>query len=65
MSEIIKRVSEAILNTPNASDYAELVAKNAIRAMREPTKEMIDAFYIDHYGDAEKAWQAMIDKVLE
>lgn len=39
--EMIERVSKAILETPNASDYKRLVAVNAIKAMREPTNNMI------------------------
>lgn len=32
-NEIIERVSKAILETPNASDYESLIAKNAIKAL--------------------------------
>lgn len=65
---MIKRVSEAILNTPNASDYKELVAKNAIRAMREPTDYQRNKYYelsfnttVFNDGD----WQRAIDSILK
>lgn len=66
---MIKRVSEAILNTPNASDYKTLVAINAIKAMREPTEDMVNAAdnsnSLEIGSSAYGCWQAMIDKVLE
>jgi hypothetical protein len=76
MNEFVKRVSDAILNTPNASDYAELVAKNAIRAMMEPTKEMMDAGCADYLSqerqdfrrvpwNGRRMLQAMLRAVLE
>lgn len=70
--EMIFKVSQAIRATPNASDYAELVAINAIKAMREPTEKMLAAIHgsypdipdklASHY--AKVKWQAMIDAVL-
>jgi len=71
MNDMIERVSEAILNTPNASDYKELVAKNAIRAMREPTEEMYKvgaSMTISAQSgsiDIEEVWQTMIDEALK
>lgn len=69
MNEMIERVSEAILNTPNASDYPILVARNAIKAMREPTEDMsfagAEASGEDYLPIAIKCYQAMIDKALE
>lgn len=66
MNEIIKRVSKAILECPNASDYETLVAKRAIEAMREPTDKMIIAASIIDTKDLEKdVWQAMIDEALK
>lgn len=41
--EMIKRVSKAILKTPNASDYDTLVAINAIKAMLKSTPKMREA----------------------
>jgi hypothetical protein len=58
--EMIERVSKAILETPNASDYPVLVARNAIKVMREPTKQMVDTFSsydIDGY-------QGFIDAII-
>jgi hypothetical protein len=40
-------------------------ARAAIAAMREPTDEMRDEFYVGNYGDADNAWQAMIDAALK
>lgn len=69
--EMIERVSEAIRRTPNASDYNELVAINAIKAMREPTEKMINSpmarcYNTGPYGDKEvrRIFTAMIDAVI-
>lgn len=66
-NEMIERVSEAILNTPNASDYKTLVAINAIKAMREPTEGMIveGAKHVVLYKNANDVYQAMIDQILK
>lgn len=71
MNEMMKRVSEAIINTPNASDYEYLVARNAIRAMREPTNAMKSCSDEIHWGYSchvcgglTEGWYAMIDKAL-
>lgn len=65
-NEMIKRVSEAIINCPNASDYQTLVAKRAIEAMREPTEKMImiDAPDMPAGGSVKEIWQSMIDAVI-
>ena len=57
-NEIIKRVSRAIVETPNASDYHELVAKNAIRAMRDLPH------YITPGTVLREDWERAIDKAL-
>lgn len=63
--EMIARVSKAILETPNASDYKTLVAINAIKAMREPTSNMlIKADYLMFRDKCKDIWQRMIDAVL-
>lgn len=68
--EMIKRVSIAILNTPNASDYAILVGINAIKTMREPTEKMKSAGsmnlpdYDPSDDDAGICWKNMINAVL-
>lgn len=65
---MIKRVSEAILNTPNASDYAELVAKNAIKAMRELSIDVWKIGEIDiqrDNRDFEHTWKIVIDEILK
>lgn len=40
-------------------------ALEAVRAMREPTKEMVDAGYTIFIGPCENVWQAMIDEALK
>lgn len=70
--EIIDRVSKAILETPNASDYKILVAKRATEAMREPTDKMIKAALHDFMyreknkmpWNARTMYKAMIDAIL-
>jgi hypothetical protein len=76
-NEMIERVSKAILETPNASDYETLVAINAIKAMREPTDKMLEAgreAFKDCWSlepgegldepPAPVIWEAMIDVVI-
>lgn len=70
MSEMIKRIAQAILSKVPSGygmrrDEAEIYARAAIEAMRKPTKEMIEA------GDrgamirpASDTWTAMIDAAL-
>lgn len=66
--EMIERVSKAILETPNASDYKTLVAKNAIKAMREPTEKMLgagmDGDSLEMGSSAYGCWQDMIDAII-
>ena len=66
MNEILKKVSDAILNTPNASDYPRLVAINAVKALRELTPELIDAgdIQIEFDSSFELAWHTMIDRIV-
>jgi hypothetical protein len=78
MSEMIEMVMKAI---DEASTYGEgprwrqelpNLARAAIEAMREPTKEMLsagektfgDSFAVDHTADLAEAWPAMIDTAL-
>ena len=64
--EMIERVSKAILETPNSSDYKELVARNAIKAMRDLSCELIEAgdIQIEFDGSFELAWQKTIDGII-
>lgn len=74
MSEMLKRVADAIYScqfgTRMAGDFseadAEMCARAAIEAMREPTKEIIDAGsdYMAGARYAEGAWRNMIDAIL-
>lgn len=67
-NEMIARVSRAILECPNASDYETLVAIRAIQAMREPTDYMYEylasknIMYKDNssYG----IWTTYIDAII-
>ena len=43
-TETLARVSKAILETPNASDYEVLVARNAVRALLINSYEMLANF---------------------
>lgn len=67
-NEMIERISRAILETPNASDYKRLVAIRAINAMREPTEKMLKADGVHpscHMcGGHKEGYQAMIDTVI-
>lgn len=76
MSEIIKRVAEAIYDaTPQwgslwdkndeikASFMAQ--ARAALCAMREPTKPMVDAGAVFAEYAVEAAWKEMIDTALK
>lgn len=59
---MIERVSKAILETPNTSDYERLVAINAIKAMREPTEKMVIA--APGHSNIRKTYQAMLDAII-
>lgn len=74
MNEMIERVGKAMadavaLNYDNNQAIFDLYAKAAIKAMREPTEEMINAAdnsdSLECGSSAYGCWQAMIDKVLE
>ena len=77
MSEMLKRVTEAILDSSeDISMYdAEQAARAAIAAMREPTPEMTSAEGVREHvhwdyschvcGGAQEHWYAMIDAALE
>lgn len=80
MTEMIERVAKAIWDSEFSSKWRDPSygstdgdevglcihrAKAAIDAMREPTDAMIKAFYVDNYGDADGAWQSMIDEALK
>lgn len=79
MTEMIERVSEALRarfpegssgTMPASKDgshdfglYGDW-ARTAIEAMREPTEEMLSAFFRENYGDPVCAWGPMIDAAL-
>lgn len=67
-NEMIKRISKAILDTPNASDYETLVSVNVVKAMREPTEKMKRAegvhFRCHMCGGHKEGWQLMIDAII-
>lgn len=65
MSEIIDRVAKAIEEVVGEywCDYEE-AAKAAIKAMREPTDEMLCDDDFD-YLEAKVVWQGMIDEALK
>jgi hypothetical protein len=72
MSEMVERVAKAIADADGdytAMDHHRGRARAAIAAMREPTREMIDAAYKRDYYDnglsPEVAWQTMIDETLK
>ena len=69
---MIERVARAIANrhmpgVPVGLKRYEPLARAAIKAMREPTKEMLDAGFKCHrqYKPIAQMWEAMIDKALE
>lgn len=74
MSEMIERVVEAISaaektwwasNTEGGPSLQQIVARDAIEAMREPTQEMSDAA-VERPGQMSYAdvWRTMIDAAL-
>lgn len=76
MNEMLNRIANAIVDTPNASDYSELVARNVVKAMREPTEQMkgegakashihLGADESIGYEGATDVWQSMIDEILK
>lgn len=72
---MIERVARAIHNAEDGSDwhpirgcpYCISLAKTAIEAMREPTKEMIDAIrkYKFYEGEEIKYFNNIIDAALK
>ena len=74
MSEMIERLILAMQDIAGKEDLnevrAESLARAAIRAMRKPTQEMLDAGAeaFAHYTDDQESthlWQAMIDEALK
>ena len=68
MTEMIERVAQAILAKDPESlftiHHAEVYARAAIAAMREPTKEMIEAGFWEGSVGLNN-YRAMIDAALE
>lgn len=66
-SEIVTRAEKAI--RANRHNTTEVQAREAIRAIREPTKEMTRAVYAGMHPEDDppqpyEIWQAMIDEAL-
>lgn len=59
MNAQMKKVSKAILETPNASDYEFLVARNALEALLDLPAKMFDNEY------ARKSFKKTIRKILK
>jgi hypothetical protein len=68
MSTMVKRVAQALQQEMGTAPIDEAtsfaLARAAITAMREPTKEMIDG-WIRAPGAIKGGWQGMIDAALE
>lgn len=72
MSEMVERVAAAIERANDSapsfgmkvSDIIKLMARAAIEAMREPTKDMLAAVKMPDQQLVED-WQAMIDEALK
>ena len=68
MSTMVKRVAQALQQEMGTAPFDETasftLARAAIAAMREPTKEMLDA-WIKAPGAIKAGWQAMVDAALE
>lgn len=58
-SEMIERVAKAIRLRDTTDEYA--MARAAIKAMREPTENVIRCMDFVHDHDAKKVWQNAID----
>ena len=68
MSTMVERVAQALQQEMATAAFDEpassfALARAAIAAMREPTKEMLDA-WISAPGAIKGGWQAMIDAAL-
>ena len=67
-NEMIERVAKAIRLRDTTDEYA--MAREAIKAMREPTEKMMEAFdiaspmYDDPNTTGEEYWKAAIDAVI-
>ena len=69
MSTMVKRVAQALQQEMGTARFDEpassfALARAAIAPMREPTKEMLDA-WIRAPGAIKAGWQAMVDAALE
>ncbi len=66
-SSMIERVARAIAGSVGADDWRPYVdaARAAVRAMREPTVEMLDAALPDmpDWGYLPEDWRTMIDHI--
>lgn len=63
MSEMIERLAQAIIDAGYNPATARPIARIVVAAMREPTKEMIEAH--DDYPFMPEAMNAMIDAALK
>jgi hypothetical protein len=69
MSDMVERVAKAIMaaeNPDSADQYSEM-ARAAIEAMREPTKDMAIMGHSEliEGGDIHSVWDAMIDEAIQ
>lgn len=65
-SEVPEASNEDIDKAVNRCYHEWIVhAKDAIQAMRDPTQDMINAYYDSNYGDPVPGWQTMIDEALK
>jgi hypothetical protein len=67
MTVMIERVAQAIAKEMGYRDpdTVEFAARAAIAAMREPTREMLNAQAVLSTSFARSVWLAMIDGALE
>jgi hypothetical protein len=68
MSEMIERVARAIDRaiSEQHDPTPGYLARAAIQALRNPTREMLERGYENNFGYyPTQAWQAMIDEVLK
>ena len=66
--EMIERVALAICGDDNPANILAIHrtrAVEAIKAMREPTQQMIDAGWNAKGDQPQTHWQAMIDSILD
>jgi hypothetical protein len=69
--EMIERVAKAIKddwlanNSKNIDEFFKSLSKAAIKAMRKPTKKMINIEELPYsLGEMKDYWQSMIDSIL-